>query len=139
MDPSELQLVFQMFDRNGDGRISKKELSHSLSKLGIEIPETELAMMIEKIDANSDGCVDMEEFARLYKTIMGDHEEDDEEADMREAFNLFDQNGDRFITEEELRSVLESLGLKQGRTVEDCRRMITKVDVDGEGIMSSIL
>jgi calcium-binding protein CML len=57
----------------------------------------------------------------------------DEEEDMREAFNVFDQNGDGFITVEELRSVLSSLGLKQGRTTEDCRKMISKVDADGDG------
>ncbi|KAB1213307.1 Calmodulin-like protein 7 [Morella rubra] len=52
---------------------------------------------------------------------------------MKEAFNVFDQNGDGYITGEELRSVLSSFGLKQGRTMEDCKKMITKVDVDGDG------
>ncbi|URD76496.1 calmodulin-like protein [Musa troglodytarum] len=130
MDPSELKRVFQMFDRNGDGSITKTELQDSLKNLGIHIPEEELASMIEKIDVNGDGCVDMEEFGTLYQAIM---DERDEEEDMLEAFNVFDQNGDGFITVEELRTVLGSLGLKQGRTVEDCRRMISKVDVDGDG------
>ncbi|XP_019708251.1 calmodulin-like protein 3 [Elaeis guineensis] len=133
MDPSELKRVFQMFDRNGDGRITKKELSDSLENLGIYIPEGDLEAMIEKIDANGDGCVDVEEFGALYQNIM---DERDEEEDMREAFNVFDQNGDGFITVEELRSVLASLGLKQGRTVEDCRRMISKVDADGDGMVN---
>ncbi|XP_042439282.1 calmodulin-like protein 3 isoform X1 [Zingiber officinale] len=132
MDPSELKRVFQMFDRNGDGSITKKELQDSLKNLGIHIAEEELAAMIEKIDVNGDGCVDMEEFGILYQSIMDERDEDPEE-DMREAFNVFDQNGDGFITVEELRSVLSSLGLKQGRTVEDCKKMISKVDVDGDG------
>ncbi|KAJ0973007.1 hypothetical protein J5N97_020966 [Dioscorea zingiberensis] len=133
MDPIELRRVFQMFDRNGDGRITKQELSDSLCKLGIDIPDAELAAMIDKIDVNGDGCVDVDEFGALYQTIM---DERDEEEDMREAFNVFDQNGDGFITVDELRSVLASLGLKQGRTVEDCRRMIKKVDVDGDGMVN---
>lgn len=133
MDPAELKRVFQMFDRNGDGRITKKEMADSLDKLGIYIPDEDLEAMIEKIDVNRDGCVDMDEFGALYQTIM---DERDEEEDMREAFNVFDQNGDGFITVEELRSVLGSLGLKQGRTVEDCRQMIRKVDVDGDGMVN---
>ncbi|MQL74876.1 hypothetical protein Taro_007219 [Colocasia esculenta] len=132
-DAAELKRVFQMFDRNGDGRITQKELSDSLGNLGIHIPDKDLVAMIEKIDANGDGCVDMDEFGALYQTIM---DEKDEEEDMREAFNVFDQNGDGFITVEELRSVLASLGLKQGRTVEDCRKMIRKVDVDGDGMVN---
>lgn len=132
MDQAELDRVFQMFDHNGDGRISKKELNDSLENLGIYIPDLELTQMIERIDVNGDGCVDIDEFGALYKSIM---EEKDEEEDMKEAFNVFDQNGDGFITFDELKSVLGSLGLKQGRTVEDCKRMIMKVDVDGDGMV----
>ncbi|CAI9778640.1 unnamed protein product [Fraxinus pennsylvanica] len=132
MDPAELQRVFHMFDRNGDGKITRKELSDSLEKLGIHIPEKELIQMVEKIDVNGDGFVDMDEFGSLYQTIM-DEKDEDEEEDMKEAFNVFDQNGDGYITVEELRSVLASLGLKQGRTLEDCKMMIKKVDVDGDG------
>ncbi|KAA8550532.1 hypothetical protein F0562_002216 [Nyssa sinensis] len=130
MDAAELRRVFQMFDRNGDGKITRKELSDSLQNLGIFIPDKELHQMIENIDVNGDGFVDIDEFGALYQTIM---DEKDEEEDMREAFSVFDQNGDGFITVDELRSVLASLGLKQGRTVEDCKLMIKKVDVDGDG------
>ncbi|CAO2818968.1 unnamed protein product [Amaranthus hypochondriacus] len=133
MDQAELKRVFQMFDRNGDGKVTKKELNDSLQNLGIYIPDKELSQMIDKIDVNKDGFVDMEEFGALYKTIMN---EKDEEEDMREAFNVFDQNGDGFITVEELRSVLQSLGLKQGRTIDDCKKMISKVDVDGDGMVN---
>ena len=132
MDPNELKRVFQMFDRNGDGRITKKELNDSLENLGIFISDKDLSQMIQRIDVNGDGCVDMDEFGELYQTIM---DERDNEEDMREAFNVFDQNADGFITVDELRTVLSSLGLKQGRTVQDCKNMISKVDVDGDGMV----
>lgn len=132
MDQQELKRVFQMFDRNGDGRITRKELKDSLENLGIHMTEPDMVAMIEKIDANGDGCVDIDEFGDLYQSIM---DEKDEEEDIREAFNVFDQNRDGFITVEELRSVLGSLGLKQGRTIEDCKRMIKKVDADGDGMV----
>ncbi|OEL20224.1 putative calcium-binding protein CML28 [Dichanthelium oligosanthes] len=138
MDSSELRRVFQMFDKDGDGQITKKELGESFRNLGIYIPDDELDATMGKIDANGDGCVDVEEFGMLYRSIVGegqgaDADKRDEEEDMREAFNVFDQNGDGYITVEELRSVLSSLGLKQGRTAEDCRKMISKVDADGDG------
>ncbi|KAJ9189200.1 hypothetical protein P3X46_000524 [Hevea brasiliensis] len=133
MDSVELARVFQMFDRNGDGRITKKELNDSLENLGIFIPDLELTQMIQNIDVNGDGCVDIDEFGALYQSIM---DERDEEEDMKEAFNVFDQNGDGYITVDELRSVLAALGLKQGRTLEDCKTMIMKVDVDGDGMVN---
>ncbi|KAF2284602.1 hypothetical protein GH714_027489 [Hevea brasiliensis] len=47
---------FPMFDRNGDGKITRKE-SDSLQNLGIFITDKDLVQMIEKIDANGDGFV----------------------------------------------------------------------------------
>uniref|UniRef100_A0A0D9W6M1 EF-hand domain-containing protein n=1 Tax=Leersia perrieri TaxID=77586 RepID=A0A0D9W6M1_9ORYZ len=144
-DAAELARVFEMFDRNGDGRITREELEDSLGKLGIPVPADELAAMIARIDANGDGCVDVDEFGELYRSIMaGDSNDgagvaaeegngDGDDGDMREAFRVFDANGDGYITVDELGAVLASLGLKQGRTAEECRRMIGKVDRDGDG------
>ncbi|KAI8523351.1 hypothetical protein RHMOL_Rhmol13G0066300 [Rhododendron molle] len=58
--------------------------------------DKELVQMIDKIDVNRDGYVDIDEFGALYQRIM---EERDEEEDMREAFNEFDQNGDGGLQE----------------------------------------
>ncbi|GER32707.1 calmodulin-like protein [Striga asiatica] len=136
MDSNELKRVFQMFDKNGDGWITRDELSGSLENMGIFIPDDELALMIGKIDANGDGFVDMDEFEALYRNIIITGERDmDGEEDIREAFNVFDINGDGFITADELRSVLAGLGLEQGRAAEDCRKMIMKVDADGDGMV----
>jgi calcium-binding protein CML len=148
-DSAELAGVFELFDKNGDGRITREELEESLGKLGMSVPGDELASMIARIDANGDGCVDVEEFGVLYRTIMagdssangngngaGEGEEAagaEEDEDMREAFRVFDANGDGYITVDELGAVLSSLGLKQGRTAEECRRMIGHVDRDGDG------
>ncbi|KAK9141278.1 hypothetical protein Scep_010959 [Stephania cephalantha] len=137
--PSELKRVFDTFDRDGDGRITKGELRESLGKLGISVDEEGLEEMVAKIDVNGDGCVDMEEFGVLYEAIVmrgGEGEDEDEDEEMREAFNVFDQNGDGFISGEELREVLGCLGLKHGRSVEDCRKMITMVDGDGDGMVN---
>ncbi|KAG7566447.1 EF-hand domain pair [Arabidopsis suecica] len=128
-DPVDLKRVFQMFDKNGDGRITKEELNDSLENLGIFMPEKDLVQMIQKMDANGDGIVDIKEFESLYGSIV----EEKEEEDMRDAFNVFDQDGDGFITVEELKSVMASLGLKQGKTLECCKEMIKEVDEDGDG------
>ncbi|KAG4158315.1 hypothetical protein ERO13_D02G112400v2 [Gossypium hirsutum] len=130
MDDVEFKKVFQMFDKNGDGRISKEELNDSLKKLGIFIPDDKLTQMIKKIDVNGDNYVDIEEFRELYQSVMNDK---DEEEDILEAFKVFDQNGDGYISVDELMSILVSLGLKEGKTIEDCKKMIMKVDVDGDG------
>ncbi|XP_057722837.1 calmodulin-like protein 3 [Arachis stenosperma] len=132
--------IFQMFDHDDDGKISKEELLESVTKLGLGVMKHDLIQMIARLDANGDGYVDFDEFERLYKNVMGDDDVcgggGDEEEDMKEAFKLFDQNGDGFVSGEELSSVLCSLGLRQGKkTLEDCKNMIKKVDLDGDGML----
>ncbi|XP_066267149.1 calmodulin-like [Branchiostoma lanceolatum] len=52
-------------------------------------------------------------------------------AEFRQVFSMFDQNGDGHITTAELGSVLRALG--QNPTDAELRDMIRKVDVDGDG------
>ena len=51
-------------------------------------------------------------------------------AEFREAFSLFDKDGDGTITNKELGTVMRSLG--QNPSEEELKAMITEVDVDGQ-------
>ncbi|KAH6792014.1 hypothetical protein C2S52_002491 [Perilla frutescens var. hirtella] len=53
--------------------------------------------------------------------------------EVREAFDVFDDNRDGFIDENELQRVVCALGFKKGLKVENCRRMIGAFDEDGDG------
>jgi Ca2+-binding EF-hand superfamily protein len=122
-DPVEL---WEVFDRNSGGSITRAEMVESLDRLGMAVPWDKLVTIITRIDGDSDECMYMDEFMDLYDAVMhcgggGDsgHPDEEEEANMREAFNMFDRNGDRFITVDELHVVLTSLGMKQGREQDD--------------------
>lgn len=52
-------------------------------------------------------------------------------AEFREAFGLFDKDGDGHVTKEELKVVMESLGQKPSD--EDLVQMISEVDDDNSG------
>lgn len=90
--------------------------------------------MVEKMDSNGDGLIDFEEFCELFESISGDRKVVDEE--MREAFEVFDGNRDGLISVEELGLVLCSLGFVEGNRIENCKEMISKVDVDGDGMVN---
>lgn len=51
-------------------------------------------------------------------------------AEFREAFRLFDKDGDGTITKEELGRVMRSLG--QFARTEELQQMLQEVDVDGK-------
>ncbi|TVU44439.1 hypothetical protein EJB05_03881, partial [Eragrostis curvula] len=58
------------------------------------------------------------------------------EAELREAFYVFDRDEDGFVTPDELWSVMRRLGMPEGARREDCRRMIDAHDGDGDGRIS---
>ena len=53
---------------------------------------------------------------------------------MREAFRVFDRNGDGFISAPELRLVMTNLGEKL--TDEEVEEMIKEADLDGDGLVN---
>ncbi|QCD80627.1 calmodulin-like protein 7 [Vigna unguiculata] len=140
----ELERVFSTFDKNGDGFVTKQELRESLRNIGILMTDREVDDIVVKYDSNGDGLIDFEEFCLLTSECMGgkkeeeeeDEEEEEEEINLKEAFDVFDKDNDGVISVEELALVLTSLGLKEGNKSEECREMIKKVDMDGDGMVN---
>ncbi|GAB2279954.1 Probable calcium-binding protein cml25 [Dionaea muscipula] len=127
----EMEHVFKKFDVNGDGKISSSELGSIMRTLGQEVPEEELRIMIEEVDCDGDGFIDLKEFIEL-NTKGVDHVE--ALRNLEEAFSVYDRDRNGSITAEELQEVLKSLG--DECSIADCRRMITAVDVDGDGMIN---
>lgn len=53
--------------------------------------------------------------------------------EVKEAFDVFDENRDGFIDAGELQRVICILGLRQGLELEECKRMIAVFDKNGDG------
>ncbi|XP_074558769.1 putative calcium-binding protein CML18 [Curcuma longa] len=121
----EIEKVFARYDANGDGRISASELADVLRALGSPASPAEIRDMIAEMDADGDGFVDLQEFADFHLRGAGGDKE------LREAFDVYDLDGNGLISAEELHRVLKQLGEKC--SVKDCKRMIRSVDVDGDG------
>lgn len=58
----ELLEAFKVFDTNGDGSISAKELSEALTTLGDPLPEVQVKELIKTLDKNGNGKVSIDEF-----------------------------------------------------------------------------
>lgn len=62
---------------------------------------------------------------------MANHLTEEQIAELKEAFSLFDQDGDGTITTVELGTIMQSLG--QNPTEAELQDMINEVDADGNG------
>ncbi|CAI7928241.1 unnamed protein product [Closterium sp. NIES-54] len=112
--------------------------------------------VIREADVDGDGMIDFEEFllsARAGPSLLGeyfvsvppsdeeeesvsdggsDSEKDDMEGDLFRAFEVFDRDSNGVITAEELQFVIGVLN-GDNLTMEDCKRMIKRVDTNGDG------
>jgi calcium-binding protein CML len=138
----EASSVFTAFDKDGDGKVSASELWCGLeSTLGEDVSEEDAAAILAAADADGDGLLNQEEFSRL---AAGAHENDDDVAKRRclmEAFGMYaassstEDMATTMITPASLRRTLSRLGSHE-LGVEECRAMICRFDLDGDGALS---
>ncbi len=79
--------AFSLFDKDGDGSITTKELGTVMRSLGQTPTEAGLQEMIKEVDANGDGTIDFPEFLNLMAKKMQDTDTED---DLKEAFKVRD-------------------------------------------------
>ncbi|XP_057443327.1 probable calcium-binding protein CML25 [Lotus japonicus] len=126
----ELEKVFEKFDVNRDGKISSSELGSIMGSLGQSATKEELDNMIREVDSDGDGYISLEEFIELNTKDIDPNEILE---NLRDAFSVFDIDGNGSITAEELHNVMASLG--DECSLEECQKMIGGVDSDGDGMI----
>ncbi|KAL3819737.1 hypothetical protein ACJIZ3_005642 [Penstemon smallii] len=127
----ELKQAFEMIDRDGDGKIKKEELEMLLCRIGAEPPSAEeLKIMLNEVDRDGDGSITLEEFYAIGSAFAPPACD----SELRETFDFFDSDRDGKITADELFNVFQTIGDARC-TLEDCRRMIGGVDLNGDGFV----
>lgn len=151
LSTNDLKRIFEKLDMNGDGFVSLEELNWLLQKIGnnnsTQFGLDELESLVEK------KSLDFDEFLFFYNSVLSkqndiggnsssssssssdDGEGDDEEleSDLVKTFNVFDLDGDGFITSQELECVLKRLGFWDEKSCKDCRSMIRFYDANLDG------
>ncbi|KAI4355960.1 hypothetical protein L6164_000016 [Bauhinia variegata] len=154
-----LRRIFDLFDKNGDEMITVNEISQALNRLGLDADFKELEDMIRSYIKPDNSGLMFEDFVALHQSLgdtffgFGDEasaegsnlEDDDarrralelaeeqEESDLSEAFKVFDEDGDGYISANELQVVLDKLGFAEGMEIDRVQKMILSVDRNNDG------
>ncbi|CAF3520905.1 unnamed protein product [Rotaria sp. Silwood1] len=124
----EFRQAFLLYDKDSDGAISPKVLGSVMRTLGQNPTEDELKGLINEFDC--EGLIDFNEFLQMMAKRANEHSEEDE---LREAFRVFDKNGNGFIKVAELRYVMTNLG--EQFTDHEVDEMLREIDTAGNGII----
>ena len=128
---AEFKEAFQIFDKDGDGSITTKELGTVMRSLGQNPSDEEVRQMIEEVDEDKSETIDFKEFLGLMARKM---KETDAEDELLEAFKVFDRDGNGKISAHELRYVMLSSG--EDLTEQDIQEMVMEADIDGDGFIA---
>ncbi|CAD5213316.1 unnamed protein product [Bursaphelenchus xylophilus] len=124
----EFKEAFELFDKDGDGRVTALELGIVMQSLGHTPTEQELIDMVNEIDEDGNGSIELEEFVKMMSRKVKDTET---EKELQEAFQVFDKDNDGYISAVELRFVMMNLG--EDLSEDEVYEMIKEADLDGDG------
>ncbi|XP_057481135.1 probable calcium-binding protein CML46 [Actinidia eriantha] len=112
------QLPCSSEEKTEDGHMCREEVEVVMGKLGISC-SPEGGKFQERLGSD--------DLSNLFEEKEPSLEE------VKEAFNVFDEDRDGFIDAKELQSVLCGLGFKEGLEMQRCRSMIAAFDENGDG------
>ncbi|KAF0314171.1 Troponin C, isoform 2 [Amphibalanus amphitrite] len=126
-----LKKAFGMFDQKKTGSIEVNKVAAILNTMGQQFDDDELQQLCT--EKAKDGKLDFDSFVSIASNFL--EEEDDEamQAELKEAFRLYDKEGNGYITTQVLKEILKALDDKL--TSEDLDGIIEEVDTDGSGTL----
>ncbi|XP_015186417.1 PREDICTED: troponin C, isoform 1-like isoform X1 [Polistes dominula] len=129
-----LKMAFDTFDPEKKGTIQTSMIGTILEMLGHEIRGVNLPDMIATYDLWGTGELKFDEFTKLASRFM--EEDTDTEAmkeELREAFRIYDKEGNGYITTDVFRDILHELD--DQLSPEELDMIIEEVDTDGSGTL----
>merc|ERR1719362_2597202 len=115
-------------EARGDGSVDSSKVSIIMKTIGQNPSEAEIQDMVNQVDKDGTGSIDFPEFLMMMAIKVDSENAEDE---IREAFQVFDGDGNGYINRNELTVVMANIGEKL--TTAEIQAMIDEADVDGDG------
>lgn len=156
--------VFRLFDVDSSGLITRQEFQKGLDNMEIGFTPYEIDQILDALDIDRDNRINFREFSSILmeepilpgsarspvrtqsRPEVAVQDEADKKLaeviktiaqsgiDLQRAFNVFDKNGDGFISRPEFTQIFNDM--KLGLTTQQINAMLAKVDTSGDGKIS---
>ncbi|KAK0407528.1 hypothetical protein QR680_019243 [Steinernema hermaphroditum] len=132
---SEFRALFSMLDTDGSGALGNDELKQAVQRLGLQIRSEEIDDLIKEVDADGNGEIDFEEFCICMKKsqTLASAKTSNEEV-IRQCFEVFDQDRNGLISENEFKFIAKEIGGYSDLLAE---YVFSQLDISGAGTITA--
>merc|ERR1711937_86824 len=129
-----LKNCFDLFDSKKQDFLSADDLDEILRAMGFRPSKEELMDILAEIDEDGSGEIEFGEFCQLCaKFLVEDPDIETMKRELKDAFRIYDKEGQGFITMDVLRGLIAEL--LAPLTDEELDGIISELDEDGSGTM----
>jgi len=126
-----LKKAFDSFAGKGQTYITPEMVGSILRMMGTAFTTETLRETIAEVDADGSGQIEFEEFCILAAKFIIEEDDADVARELKDAFRLYDKDGQGFITTKTLKEILHEID--EGLSDADLDGIIEEVDEDGSG------
>ncbi|CAH2239994.1 troponin C [Pararge aegeria] len=126
-----LRKAFQMFDTTKSGYIEVLKISTILNTMGQLFDDSELQALIDQNDPENSGKINFDGFCNIASHFLEEEDAEAMQQELKEAFRLYDREGNGYITTSTLKEILAALDDKLSNS--DLDGIIAEIDTDGSG------
>merc|ERR1711935_1080325 len=105
-----LKVCFDLFDTKKVDFLSADDLGEIMRAMGFRLTDEEVEDLLAEIDEDGSGEIEIGEFCQLCATfLVEDPDMETMKRELKDAFRLYDREGQGFITTETLRGLISEL------------------------------
>merc|ERR1711990_1081119 len=128
-----LKKGFEGFDKEGAGTITQTTMQMILKSMGVECKKDDMDGYAGEVDEEATGKFTFLQFCQVSAKFMIEDDEEQMKEELKEAFRIYDKEGQGFITNDVLKDILREID--NTLTEDDLDHIIEEVDEDGSGTM----
>eukprot|EP01062_Namystynia_karyoxenos_P004142 TRINITY_DN11464_c0_g1_i6.p1 TRINITY_DN11464_c0_g1~~TRINITY_DN11464_c0_g1_i6.p1 ORF type:complete len:1330 (+),score=368.96 TRINITY_DN11464_c0_g1_i6:137-3991(+) len=135
-DDDHVRRVFERGARvapDGTAYIDRSEVIPRLQLLGLAPQARKLDELMTQMDTNQDGVIDFPEFLHYFRRTAEDPVTHPGEGEIRQLFELFDEDGNGYLDREEFRKALCDTGDGDGLTDAEIDHLFDQADQMSSG------